>query len=209
MSSDLETHTAPAPYRFIDDGEAPLPESREVEMLAVEFYPSVEDFVHISQTHAKKYPLPALTKIGLQAFFLLNAVGVPAVLIYSNNFIAALAVFLVNIALTVFVVPSLVKTDYRRFYRHYFGDLENEVVRIELHPTGVACKHLADSSFYAWKNFTYLEETKDAILFYMTGGRGVAVRKNGFAYASQIDEFLAFARQRLPRQLINDASGNS
>jgi hypothetical protein len=206
MPDQLEIRPEPPPYRFIDDGEDEVLEAGTSKVLTVEFYPSIEDFVHISHTNAKKYTLPSLTKVGLQAFFVLNCVGLPALLIYADLFGAAFAVFAINIALAVFLLPNLVKTDYRRYYRAFFGNLENEVVRVELHATGIACKHLADSSFYAWKNFTYVEETKDSIILYMTGGRGLAVRKSGFAYDDERAEFLTFARERIPAQQLQNAS---
>ena len=209
MQDQLEIRPEPPPYRFIDDGDDEALEVRTSKVLSVEFHPSIDDLVHISQTHAKKYTLPSLTKLGLQTFFILNSVGLPALLIYADFFGAALAAFAVNIALAVFLLPQLVKTDYRRYYRAHFGDIENEIIRVELHESGVACKHLADSSFYAWKNFTNLEETKDSLIFYMTGGRGLAVRKNGFAYDSERAEFLAFARDRIPtQQQLQNASRN-
>lgn len=197
-----------APYRFMDD-EANSDQSDNDRVLVVEYYPLIEDLVTISETQAKAFPLPSLVKWGLQGFVLLNMVAVPALLIYANSLPAAVALFLVNMVIAVFVLPNLIKTDYRRFYKFHFENFEQEVVRIELHFNGVVCSHLFDSSFYSWQNFTHVVETNESIYLYMTAGRGMAVRKSGFANDHELQEFLAFSSNRIPAKRLMDFSSSN
>lgn len=194
-----------APYRFMDDGTE-ADETNGDKVLVVEFYPSIDDLVTITQTQANKFPQRPLTKWGLQGFVVLNLAMVPALLFYAEMFIAAIALFVINLTIAVFVLPNLAKTEYRRFYEFHFPNFEQEVVRVELHNNGVSCSHLSDSSFYSWQNFTHIVETEDSIHLYMTGGRGMAVRKNGFANDHELKVFLAFSGDRIPAKQITDAS---
>jgi len=197
-----------APYRFMDD-ETDAVVKDEDTVLVVEFYPSIEDLVAITQTQANTFPLPSLIKWGFQGFVTFNMVAVPGFLIYSDLFLAAVLIFAINLAIAVFVLPYLLKTDYRRFYEFHFENFEQEVVRVELHNNGVACHHLSDSSFYSWQNFTHIVDNKESIHLYMTGGRGMAVRKSGFANDHELQEFLAFSSNRIPAKQLMDLSSSN
>ncbi len=90
MAEPLKNHPRNFTYRFIDDENAPRDSPEKIATLpAVEFYPRMEDYVQLAQINAKRYPLPSFGKLSLQAFFLLNSLGLPAVLLFFDNFLAA------------------------------------------------------------------------------------------------------------------------
>lgn len=167
--------------------------------IIVEFYQSVEDYVHIAEKVNKDYPLHQLVKLSLQAFVLVNLVGAPALLFFFEHLPAALLVFLVNLALTVVIVPYLTRVDFRRFYNYYYPDLEKSLTQIEIDETGVHVASSSDSGFYSWGNFKAMEVGNEAFYLYMSGGRGIAVRKSAFAYHEKAAEFTEFVQQQISR----------
>jgi YcxB-like protein len=187
-------------YRFIDDGiDIELP-GDDARILRVEFYQSIDDYVSISEKAAKEFPLPSFGKLSLQAFVVLNQIGTPAILFYFGLWLPALVVFALNMTLAVAVLPMMLRVDFRRFYRQHFKDLERGIATMELHPRGVWFQAGTSSSFISWDNFTSIEERDEAIFFFMVGGGGIPVRKNGFAYQDEKDQFLSLALKRLREQ---------
>jgi hypothetical protein len=196
-------------YRFIDDAspeEAPKADPRVV---AVEYFASVEDAAIIAEKISRQLNVRSRAQVAFQIFFVGNTVFAPALLIYSDLFPLAISLFLFNFLFAAIILPDIVKNDYRRFFRTTDPKLENEVVRVELRSDGVQTQRRGDFSFHEWSSVVGIEETKDAIFLYLLGARGIPVRKSGFAYESQKDEFLAFARSRVnENKLLNDP-GNS
>jgi hypothetical protein len=191
--------------RFTDNGVEEI-RPTDTSPHIVEFYPAIEDYVYLAEINAKRYPLPSIGKLFLQAFIFLNAFGLPVVLFYFDYVLTALIVFGLNVSLSVVFIPALFRTDYRRYYRIVSPDLENEVIRVELHPDGLLSQRGADNSFHTWKSVKSVEETKDAIFFVLTGGHGLAVRKTGFAYDADKRAFVTFAKRQMKMLLPNNES---
>jgi len=116
---------------------------------------------------------------------------------------------MLNLAIAGLFIPAILKSDYRRFFTTLYGNFENEIVRVELNGRGLGISHQGDSSFHLWRNIKRIEETPESIFFYFTNGRGIGVRKSGFAYDQQKNEFLGFARQQLKTRQLNDAADRS
>jgi hypothetical protein len=87
-------------------------------------------------------------------------------------------------------------------------DFEDEIVRVELNEEGIICRARGNMSFHAWRNVKRVEEAGEAIYFFLAGS-GLAVRKNGFAYDQQKDEFLDFARNHIRQLPAIDAANHS
>jgi hypothetical protein len=209
MNEPLENIAAPSAYRFLDsnDGQA---NGREMSgSVSVEFYPDIDDFVHIAEVNRKTYKLPFRAQYALQAFIVVNAIGLPATLWLFNLFIAGVVIFAFNMAMALLFIPATLRTDYRRFFQSLYGNIENEIVRVELNKEGILCSHLGDTSFHRWKNVKRIEETKDSIFFFLINSRAVAVRKSGFAYDGEKNRFLGFAREQIQALLPHNATNRT
>ena len=164
--------------------------------LKVSFYPSTDDLAHISEKINRSYKLPSRANQGLQAFLAFNLVGMPAVLWFFDAYLVGFLVFAINVVVAVSFLPALRRMDYRQYFRAMFGNIENEVVEVELTDEGVWCRRSDDYSFHAWKSIKLLEETKEAIYFFFDHN-GIAVAKTGFAYDEEKDLFLAMAKKHV------------
>lgn len=200
MSTASPNNSGSLLYRFLDTEESTDDQNHDIRVLRVEYYPSIDDYVKITEKAAREFPLPWTGKLAMQAFVVVNQVGWPAILFYFDLWLPALVVFVVNTILAVAVLPILLRVDYRRFYRHYFPNLESELAAIEIHPRGVWYQTRSASSFFSWDSFTAIDETDEVIVFRIRGGHGIPVRKTGFAYEAEKSEFLALARQRFGSQ---------
>ena len=196
-------------YRFIDPAYDQEGIAITGSSYSVEFYPSIDDLVHITQATRKAYKLPFVSQYALQIFLFINMIGCPTILWFFGWFLAGLLVLALNLGIAGLFIPAIAKADYRRFFTTLYGNFENEIVRVELSERGFGSSHLGDSSFHLWKNVKRVEETSDSIFFYLANGRGIAVRKSGFAYDQQKNEFLAFARQKLKALQLNDTTDRS
>lgn len=197
MSQLTEKESDSLLYRFIDSGEGSNLQDRDQRVLRVEFYQSVDDFVKIAEKMANEFPLPSFGKLALQGFVVLNQIGTPAILFAFDLWLPAVIVFVLNTLLLVGVLPAINKADYRRYYLHHFKDLERHIATVEIHPRGLWYQAGSASSFISWDNFTSVEEEEETIYFYMLGGNGIPVRKNGFAYEVDKNEFVALALERV------------
>jgi YcxB-like protein len=183
----------PTGYRFIDPVEENLEFGNQTVVHSVEFYPSIDDYVYIARQVNRSNAFSSWTKFTLQAFFVVNAIGLPAVLLYFGYLFPSIAIFTLNIFFASFFLPAITKFDYRRFFRSIYGNLENELVRVELTNEGVFCRHLSDVSFHSWRSITAIEETEESIFFHLRG-TAIIARKSGFPYEDQKKQFLEFGR---------------
>ena len=209
MNERFENSQPPSAYLFVDP---PYEEGGSVNAeshYSVEFYPSIDDLVHITEATRKNYKLPFVSKYALQVFLFINMIGFPATLWFFGWFLAGLLVMGLNLSIAALFIPVILKADYKRFFRTLYGNFENEIVRVELNERGLGSSHQGDSSFHLWRNVKRIEETQESIFFYFTNGRGIAIRKSGFAYEQQKNEFLGFARQQLTALQLNDAADRS
>lgn len=185
------------PYRFIDDDPDDFDPPGD-NVLVVEFKPSIDALATLAETHPESEKVSRATTWGLQAFVWLNMLVVPAILFYGDMPRPAIAVFIFNAAITIFVLPLLRKSDLKRYYARHFPEFESEHLRVELHRSGVVYRYQEDTAFYSWENFIQLTETESSLLFYMKAGNGFAVSKSGFEYDHEIEEFLSFTQNYVP-----------
>ena len=183
-------------YRFLETEEEAFGETAPTIFHSVEFNPSIEDYVYVGSSRSKSQQLKLWTKYLLQAFCLINMIGLPAALLYFAHPILAISCFAFNVFFVIFVLPAILKTDYRKYYRSALGDdFEKEIVRIELTADGVYCRHNGDASFHRWGNIINIEETVGSIYLHLRAS-SVIVRKSGFSSELRKKEFLLFARER-------------
>lgn len=164
--------------------------------LKVSFYPSTDDYAYIAQKVNSTYKFPSRAQYALQAFLLLNMIGLPAVLWYFDQLLAGLAAFVISSLFAILFLPAILRLDYRHYFSSLFGDIENELAEVELTDEGIWCRHSESSSFNSWKKIKRLEEHKQSIFFFFDHN-GIAVAKSGFAYDDEKNRFLTFAKQHV------------
>ncbi len=188
MSTFLESQQPQAPA-VVDSHELAV-------SIKVSFYPSTDDYAYIAQKVNSAYKLPSRAQYALQAFLLINMLGLPAVLWYFDQLLVGLAVLIVSLILSIAFLPALLRSDYRHYFSSAFGSIEKEVAEVELTDDGVWCRHSDSSSFHPWKKINRLEETKQSIYFFFDHN-GMAVAKTGFAFDDEKNRFLTFAKQHV------------
>lgn len=188
MSNFLESSRVQVPA-IKDDQEI-------VSSVKISFYPETDDLAYVAEQVNKSYKFPKRAAYTFQAFLFLNFIGLPAVLLYFELVIAALVVFALNLLFAIVFTPTILRADYRRYFRSMFQSIENELAEVELTDNGVWCRHADCMSFYSWNKIKRLEETKQSIYFFFEH-TGLAVTKSGFAYDEEKNRFLAFAKRHV------------
>ncbi len=161
--------------------------------LAVEFYPAVDDYIHISQRVSASLKTPPVVQYAYQVFLFMNAGIFPGFLWFSDNYLAAVLILAMNVAALYWLIPWFARDGYRAYYEQVIGPRESEIARAELNSEGIRYSSDDGESFLPWRRITAIEETDDAIFFFFAGN-GFAVRKSGFAYRGEQDAFTRFAR---------------
>jgi hypothetical protein len=164
--------------------------------LAVEFHPSVDDYVHIANRVAASIKTPPVIRYAYQFFLFINAVGFPAFLWLNEYYIAGILILAVNIAALSWLIPWFTRGGHRAYFEQVIGPRESEIARVELNSKGIRYSSDDGESFFPWRRITAIEETDDAIFFFFSGN-GFAVRKSGFAYRGEQDAFTRLARSYL------------
>lgn len=167
-----------------------------VDSLEVEFYPSVEDYVHIASRVTASAGSPPTIQYLYQGFLFINAVGFPAFLWFSDYYLTGIFVMVLNIAALSWLIPWFTRDGYRDYYERVIGPREKEIARVTLNAEGIRYASDNGESFLPWQRITAIEETDDAIFFFFAGN-GFAVRKSGFAYRGEQEKFTRFARANL------------
>ena len=162
----------------------------------VTFYPSIDDLAYGAQRMSKGYKFPPRAQYAMQAFLVLNMIGLPAVLWYFGEPLAAIAVILLSLVFASLFVPALLKADFRHYFSMMYGRMEDDVAEVVLTDEGIWCRHQSNQSFHAWKTVKGLEETKTAIHFFLNYSV-LTVAKTGFAYDDKKNRFLEFAKKRV------------
>ena len=165
-------------------------------ILEVEFYPAVEDFVHIATSISGKVPTKSVALYAYYVFLFLNTIVFPVFLWSYDYFLFGMGVLLVNLGALLFIVPRANSDGYRKHYQHLIGNREQFVAKVELSDVGLRYSADDGESFWPWKRITSLEETNESIYFYFDGN-GFAVRKSGFAYPEDAAVFVAFANEKM------------
>lgn len=183
-------------YRFQDGSDEALVEQSEI-VHSVEFHPSIEDYAAVLQKRSTEHAtFTPWSKFCLQAFFMVNALGLPAALLFFNHPLIAVGSLALNLLFALFFLPAVFRSDYRRYLRSVYGpDFENELVIVELTHYGIRTHHRGDSSFFSWKNVRGIDETGEAIMIHLQAS-SLPIRKSGFPYVEQERSFVEFARAR-------------
>ena len=166
------------------------------DLRVVEFYPSVDDYVHITAHVTRQLKSPLTIQYAYQVILFINAIGFPAFLWFGNYYLWGFLILAVNLAALAWLIPWFTRDSYREYYKQVIGPRENEIARTELDSEGIRYYSERGDTFLRWRYVTEIEETDDAIFFYFLGN-GFAVRKNGFAYREEQEAFVAFARSNL------------
>lgn len=173
---------------------SPTPDVRH----SVEFYPTVDDQVYVSLRINDAVKPKAITTYAYQAFLFINAIAFPAFLLFSEYLIASVVVFVFNVAALLIMFPRANSDHFRVYYEQIVGDREKFPIRVELTTEGVNSTSEGGTSFWPWRKIRSIEETKEAIYFFIDGN-GFGVQKNGFAYREDERAFFEFAQEQLRR----------
>ena len=168
----------------------------ETPRASVEFYPSLDDFVHISLRIGEKANHSALSTRAYQFFLVTNAIGFPAFLMFREHFIVGLLVFALNLVLLIFIIPRVNSDSATKYYRNLIGDRENRIARVDLSDGGIRYSSDEGYSFWPWTKISSIEETETSIYFYFDGN-GVGIQKSGFPYMDEQVSFIDFARSQV------------
>lgn len=172
---------------------------------AVEFYPSLDDYIYISTKLTNSITSKPFTTYAYYVFLFTNTIVFPAYLWLNGYFGIGLGVFVLNFAAVRILVPRVNKDASRQYYAQLFGDSENKIARVELSDDGLLYDSEHCYSFWAWERIKSEEETEDSIFFFCDGN-GLSVRKSGFAYDDQRKAFSEFAKIQLKPMRVGQLS---
>ena len=178
-----------------DDQELP-PTSPPGHGLKVSYYPDVDAMAYAIERNGHKYKLPSIAQYGLFTFLFLNIGGLPLALYTLGFGLLALAVLISNFIFGMFILPRLLKTDYKRYIKTFYGDIENRLAEIELTPEGLWSRLDGDFTFFRWDTVREVEETETAVHLYL-GPVSLSIPSSAFAYREQQKEFANFARLQM------------
>jgi hypothetical protein len=163
---------------------------------SVEFYPTLEDFVHISLRIGEEATASAFSTRIYQAFLVLNAIGFPAFLLFNELYLAGILLFVVNFALLILIVPRVNSDAATKYYKNVMGNREKEIARVDLSDDGILYTSDEGVAFWPWRRIRSMEETETSIFFYFEGN-GIAIQKTGFTYQEDQQVFLRFAKAQI------------
>lgn len=163
--------------------------------IKISYYPDVEAMAYAIERNGRRYKLPGIAQYGLFVFLFLNIAGLPFALFTFGFGLLALAILAANCIFAIFVLPRLLKTDYKRYIRTFYGDIENRLAEIELTPDGLWSRLDGDSTFFRWETVRDVEDTETAVHIYL-GPVSLSIPSSAFAYREQQTEFAKFAYSR-------------
>lgn len=166
--------------------------------LHVEFYPTVEDHVHIAQRIGGSVKQKRSALWAYWFFLLVNVIAFPAFLLFEQYVLSAVFIFVLNGALVLFFVPKAESDSLREYYSQVFGNREDVLARVDLTDEGIHYSADGAASFWPWGRVSGVEETESSIYFYLDGN-GFAVRKSGFVYHEDARSFFEYAETRFDR----------
>ncbi len=165
--------------------------------LRVEFYPSVNDCVHVAERiNEAAAAAPALLVYVYYGFLGLNLFGVPMLLWFADRFLLGLLVFALNLTATLFLLPNVNRSQYKAYYESLHSECEKHIATVDLNDQGVTYASRGNEFFFPWANIPEIEVTGDSIHLYYEHN-AVSVQKSGFPYKEAEDQFLSFARDRV------------
>lgn len=168
------------------------PTKRHEHTLKVSYYPDIDVMAYAIERNGRRYKLPGIAQYGLFTFLFLNIGGLPLALYTLGFGFLALAVLIANFIFGMFVLPRLLKTDYKRYIRTFYGDIENRLAEIELTPDGLWSRLDGDFTFFRWETVREVEDTEKAVHLYL-GPVSISIPSSAFPYREQQTEFAKFA----------------
>lgn len=162
----------------------------------VEFYPSIDDLVYVSERLATSAPSPHLTTRLYQLFLIVNGIVFPSFLMFNGWPWWGFAVFVLNLLAILFLVPRVSGDNTRKYYNSLLPTYEDELEKVTIDNNGLTIKVRRSTSFIEWDEIVSIEENEESI-FLFTKANGVAIRKSGFAYKEQEREMFTFAKAQL------------
>ena len=112
----------------------------------------------------------------------------------TDNFVAGIVVFILNLVAVSLILPRVESARYRKYYEALFGNREREIAKVTLTDAGLRYSADGAESFWPWERIRQIEETEDSIFFYCDGN-GFGVAKGGFPYQQDAARFLLFAKE--------------
>ncbi len=170
--------------------------SLERDSVKVSFYLDIDEMAEIAVKIGQRYKMPRIANIGFYAFFLINLIVAPILLLTYGAGWIAFVLFILNFLFGGVFLQKAIKVDTQRFFRQLYGDLENVLAEVELTDKGVWCRTEYDLSFFKWETILAVEESPKAIHL-MFRDKGLPVMKSGFAYRDQEREFVVFAEEKI------------
>ena len=168
------------------------PEERNEHGIKISYYPDIDAMAYAIARNGRRYKLPSIAQYGMFAFLFLNIAGLPLALFTLGFGLLSLAVLTANCIFAIFILPRLLKTDYRRYIRTYYGDIENRLAEIELTPDGLWSRLDGDFTFFRWETVREVEDTETAVHLYL-GPSSLSIPSSAFPYREQQTEFARFA----------------
>ena len=101
-----------------------------IDSVEVEFYPSVDDYVHIAQRVSSSIGTPHAVKYAYQIFLILNTIGFPAFLWLNEYYLPGLLIAAINVAALSWLIPWFAREGYRDYFKQVVGPREAEVARV-------------------------------------------------------------------------------
>lgn len=169
----------------------PQPHESDI-TFSVEFYPSVDDQVHVALRIGGSVNTDTIATKAYQLFLIINVIAFPAFLLLQQYVFWAASVFVLNLAAIFLLIPRVNSDSHKKYYSQLYGNRENVPARVDLTNEGILYTADGGYSFWPWNRIDSIEETNESIYFYFDGN-GFAVRKSGFAYDEQKKLFLDFA----------------
>ena len=181
----------------------PPPEDQPLETAAtpagnlkIAYYPDIDAMAYAIERNTRRYKLPRFAQFGLAAFLFVNVAGLPFALFMFDTGLLPLAVLVANVIFSVFVLPKLLRTDFKRYIRTFHGDIENRLAEVELTEAGFWSRMDGAFSFHRWDQVHEVENTDSAVHIYF-GPASLSIPASAFAYREQQTEFAKFAYSRV------------
>lgn len=160
--------------------------------IKISYYPDIDAMAYAIERNGRRYKLPNIAQYGLFAFLFLNIAGLPFAMFTFGFGLLALAILAANCIFAIFVLPRLLKTDYKRYIRTFYGDIENRLAEIEMTPDGLWSRLDGDFTFFRWETVREVEDTEKAVHIYL-GPVSLSIPSSAFPYREQQTEFAKFA----------------
>lgn len=161
------------------------------------FKPEKDDFIHISRVVSSAASYSRRAELVFHSFLVINAIFVPALLIYLDYWKIGLAIFIINILVVIYLVPMdqrKAETDYfREFYDDISGDERHEM---ELSEKGINYRCPGHGVFVAWDFITEIRESPDTLFFFTKHG-GYPLRKSAFGSSDVEKGFVEYAWKKI------------